>query len=146
MTQPTLRTKLTHDPASFEGKSYVPITLAFTVDGTSGSGVKTIFSIPEGAYVKEVFAVVTEAFDGGTALVGVDGNTDEFIASGALTITSKGSAASSEQTTLPAGMFYAAQDNMVVALGGAITEGKLLVLVTLWDTYDIARQGVHLAT
>lgn len=143
MNQPTVRTKLTHDPSSMEGQAYVPITIALEVSCTSGSGYADIYTVPQDVWLDEAVMIVTTAFDDGTVILGTDGDTDALIAAGQLTATTLGNVASSRQTTLPDGLVFTALDVIRISLGGACTEGTVLVLLKMWSLSGIESHGFH---
>lgn len=147
MTQPMLRTKLTHDPASMEGQAYVPFTIALTLDGTSGSGVKTLYTVPAGFYLKEATCLILTGFNNSATIdIGLDGDTDAIIDNTEITEATPGNAASSKQTTLPDGLLFTALDVLVAEIAGGVpTTGKALILLEFLDTNSIIAQGVHKA-
>ncbi len=143
MKQPLVRTKLTHDPASMEGQAYLLPAVALLFDvGTSGSGAHNIYSVPAGTWLVEAQAVTLEALDVGTIDLGLDGSASALIANNEWTETNQYAIATSKQTTAPDGIFFSAQDNIMITVNGA-GSGKVLILLWLIDINSILAQGVH---
>jgi len=146
MTQPVLRTKLTHDPASMEGQSYAPQVVVLTASVTSGSGFVDIYTIPEGYWLEEAIGIIVTALDGaGTVDFGQDGAASSLIANNEWIETNKGAIACSRKTTAQVGLYFAAVDILRVTFGGAPTVGTVMFILKLWDLNSIAAQGVHKA-
>lgn len=141
--QPLIRSKVTHDPASMEGQSYVSKVLCFKIE-TSGSGAEDFYTVHDGDYVEEVIAIITTAMDTGTVDIGDEDTAAKFIANNELTETSRGSVASSKQTTLPDGHFYTAVKTLKATIGGIPTEGEVMILLKLWETIPmVAHQEIE---
>lgn len=143
MSQPLVRTALTHDPASMAGQAYLPEILFFEVNiNSSGSGI--FWSAPPDTWIVEVEAQIETALDGsGTVDIGVDGNTDLFIANSEWTETSLDQYIASSKTTAPGGVFLPAGDNLAVEVGGSPTVGKVRIAVWVLNFASMALQGVH---
>lgn len=144
MAQALVRTKLTHNPASFEGQAYLPHTLFFEVS-TSGSGAVTFWTAAPGTYVKEVFARISEAFDTSTTVdIGDEDTAALFIANSEWTESTLNQIASSRQTTAPDGVYYSALKELKVTVGGADpTTGKVQILLTYFNLVEMEAQGFH---
>lgn len=145
MTQPLIRTKLTHDPASMEGQSYAPIVVVLTAEVTSGSGYNDLYTVPAGYWLEEATGIIVTALDAGTVDFGQDGAASSLIANNEWTETNQGAIASSKQTTAPDGLYFSAVDKLRVSFGGACTQGKVMFILKLWDLNSILTQGVHKA-
>jgi hypothetical protein len=141
--QPMIRTKLTHDPASMEGQSYAPIVVALLYDvSTSGSGVHDLYTVPAGFWLEKAQGIVLEGLDDGTVDFGLDGDTDALIDNTEWTATNTGAIASSQQTTAPDGLYFAALDVLSVETTLAAS-GKVMFLLWLYDLNAIQAQGLH---
>lgn len=145
MSQPTLRTKLTHDPASMEGQSYAPIVVALKASASSGSGYNDIYTVPAGVWLEEAVIIITEAFDGSATVdFGLDSDTDALMANTEITEATLGDVVSTKAgSTAPDGMYFTALDVLRVEFGGSPTVGEVTILLKMWDLNSIAAHGLH---
>lgn len=144
MTQPMIRTKLTHDPASMEGQGYLPMIVTIEVDvSTAGSGFQDVFTVPAGFWLEKAQGIVLQGLSAGTIDFGLDGTPAALIPNAEWTETSTGAIASSSQTTAPDGLYFSALDVLRVTFGGYPATGKVLFILWLWDLNSILAQGVH---
>lgn len=146
MAQPTIRTKVTHDPASMEGQGYLPQVVAITVDvASSGSGYQDVYTVPAGYWLEKAQGIILTGLSAGTIDFGLDGSTSALIANNEWTETNTGAIAASSQTTAPDGLYFSAVDILRVTFGGYPATGKVLFLLWLWDLESIVSHGVHVA-
>lgn len=143
MAQAMIRTKATHDPASFEGQAFVEHVLHFQVTVSGGSGAVAFWSAAPGVLVSEVIGRISTALDAGTVDIGDEDTADAFIANNEWTETTVNQIASSKQTTAPDGKYYAAQKNLVCTVGGAATSGVVEILVRYFQLVEMGVQGFH---
>lgn len=142
MSQPLIRTALTHDPSSMSGQAYLPQILFFKVSVT-GSGPVDVYTFAPGTYVQEVTGRISTALDAGTVDVGDEDSASKFIANSEWTETNLNALASSRQTTAPDGAYYTAHKWLRVTVGGAATEGEIELMVTMFNLVSMEAQGFH---
>lgn len=146
--QPLVRHKAIRSPAFDqseldEGKSYLPRVQVYEFTVSSGSGTSDFLYVPAGTWVEKAVVLISEALDAGTVDLGTDGTADALVANTELTETSAGSIATSTETTAPNGLYFTAEDMLRLTVGGAATEGVIVVMLVLWNFTEIASQGYH---
>lgn len=143
--QAKVRTKVTHDPSSMEGQSYVPHSLFLKVE-TSGSGVLNLWYAPDGCYVQEVVGYIKAGLDAGIVDVGWVGDDDGLIDNTEWTEGTDGQFISSRVTTATSGKFFEDGTQLILTVtesSGVPTEGEIWLLIKYMNFDEMAAEAFH---
>jgi hypothetical protein len=141
--QPKIRYAGHFNPGDISGLSYVPKVI--TVEkALSGSAAETFMAMPAQAFLSKITAVITEvsASTDATIVIGLDGDTSEFVTGTDFTADTVGNFA-----IFNTGYFFTQADNMAFEVTGhTVTNGELKIIVEYYELAEMFQVGgVHVS-
>lgn len=151
MEQPFLRVARTHNPPFQGGDSpivdagvrYLPASKQFDITVTA-AGTILPWLIPAGVFITKVVARMVDGLDAGTVDIGVDGDTDAFIDNLDWTETNDNAVAQSlgsSNAGNPNGLYFAAEDEFAITVGGQATSGRIQIVVEYYNLTEMWAAG-----
>lgn len=144
--QPSVRFDVA-GPFGFQGVSFEPKVITFQKDAISGTSNNDFWQVPAGSFIAQVFVRADTALDGsGTVEIGTDGNPDEFIDVTDFDASTDGNWATNIGSATASGAngsYFAAADNIRLAVGGTPTVGAVSGFIVYYEVGSMVDEGIH---
>ena len=144
--QPSVRFSVA-GPFGFQGVSFVPKVITFQKDAISGTSNNDFWQVPAGSFISRVVVRADTELDGsGTVTIGTDGNPDLFIDTTDFDASTAGNWATNIGSGTAAGangQYFAAADNIRLAVGGTPTQGAVSGYIEYFEVGAMVSEGIH---